>query len=69
MTLETYIEHLTAQLEKKYGYAKRNRYQYRVTFFFGESEINPMKRTVNNETLSLCLSSGKTPETLNRVLK
>ena len=69
MTLSDYIEHLTDQLAKKYGYAAKEIYKYRVTFFFGESEVNQMKRTVNNETLNNCLNVGKTPETLNRVLK
>ena len=69
MTLETYIEHLTEKLKERYGYAGRNRYQYRVTFFFGESEIKPMSRTVNIQTLTDCMNRGKVPETLTRVLK
>ena len=69
MTLETYIEHLTEKLKERYGYAGRNRYEFRTEFFFGESEIKPMKRIVDNKTLTDCMGKGKVPETLTRVLK
>ena len=69
MSLTDYIEHLTEQLKQEYGYAARNRFEFRVTFFFGESEKNTMKRTVSMETLRTCMESGKMPETLSRVMK
>ena len=69
MTLTDYIEHLTEKLKERYGYAGRNRYEFRTEFFFGKSEKERDKRMVSNDTLTDAMNSGKTPETLSRVLK